>query len=270
MCFKIIAFLAIVGLVACHSGSPSAVIPPTSLPGVIVESGKVQLVRNPTAASSMRLVTEAEKTIKAVQSWIPQSSQSPKVRLVIYGPDEPEGSSFLRAIGTKQRAAGFFKTADHTVLLVGDSDDPRFWTVLRHEMAHYALRASAKKELPFWLDEGIATYYESGVSSSGVPLENPERLRLASYHSSSRGGLRLSGLLNSHSPKYQDGLAYAQAWAVTRYLYKQHKQETANWVRSGENLTPFPAGRFAGGSQQSGDVFENFVAEVSKSLTLHH
>src|SRR5207244_8187865 len=110
----------------------------------------------------------------------------------------------------KRRA--FFVAQPRTVgggdeLLVYTFWGDRMRQDLRHELTH-ALLHSVLKDVPLWLDEGLAEFFEVPSVSDGVNLQHLEQLRLGG---STRPNLaRLEQLSEVESMTPAD---YREAWA---------------------------------------------------------
>ncbi len=86
---------------------------------------------------------------------------------------------------------------------------------LRHEVAHGYLHA-AISDLPLWLDEGLAEYFEVGRSRKGLNQPHLDMLLAQSELASWQPNLkRLEQLASAADMTQQD---YAEAWAWVHYL----------------------------------------------------
>ena len=91
---------------------------------------------------------------------------------------------------------------------------PRLEEDLRHEATHALLRGSFG-DLPLWIDEGLAEYFESDLTQPGV-----ERDRIAAIAADLAGGWlpsleRLESLADIHDMTPRD---YREAWAWVHLL----------------------------------------------------
>jgi len=86
---------------------------------------------------------------------------------------------------------------------------------LRHEVAHGYLHASVPN-LPLWLDEGLAEYFEVGRGLRGVNRPHVELLAAQANLANWKPDLlRLEQLTSAAEMTQQD---YAEAWAWVHYL----------------------------------------------------
>lgn len=216
----------------------------------ILSSERIELCRAPDGYPLQKIIQEADSILQAVGAWLGEEKPRPAVKLLVYSPDEPMGREILRLKKSRQ-AAGLFRPDLNSIVLAGDPRNPRFWTVLRHEAAHYSLQRCLRETPPFWLDEGVSCLFESGVDENFRPEKSSEREALACHLAKKRGGFNLKSTLSSPHPAYQDGRAYAEAWVVVSYLYRNHRQTTAALVRSQTPLAPFPTQYFSDDSSMS-------------------
>lgn len=222
---------------------------------------RIELCRAPDGYPLQKIVQETDSILQAVGAWLGEEKPRPAVKLLVYSSDEPMGREILRLKKSK-RVAGLFRPDLNSIILAGEPRDPRFWTVLRHEAAHYSLQRCLRNTPPFWLDEGVSCLFESGVDENLRPEKSSEREALACHLAKKSGGFNLNSTLSSPYPAYQDGRAYAEAWAVVSYLYKNHRQATAALVHSQTPLAPFPVQYFSDDlSMSSLKAFERGLTE---------
>lgn len=107
--------------------------------------------------------------------------------------------------------------------------------LLRHEMAHYVL-ASFYYDMPPWVDEGLARYFETGPPFG---VAKPEELRLLASALDAPAGV-LDDLVVVPAGQPITEAQYAQGWALTHYLIHrpgggmQDVVEYLRVVRSGD------------------------------------
>ncbi len=229
-------------------------------------SSSIQLQRQPSDWDSRRIVREASTVADAVRDWLQPGCTGHKGLLCVFSPDEPEGKTLLQSwrepAGNAAGRVLQYETV-RLIAVVGSFDDPRFWTILRHEVAHdaaLALLPGAEKP-PFWLAEGIATLFEAGIGPEGMPQDNPERAAMISHLLERDGCLKLDSVLKRSEPVDQKGAAYARAWCVMRHLHRHHREAFRDLVTSADARTPFPYGRLLVGAQL-GVPAEQFEREV--------
>ena len=229
------------GLVSCQSISPTqkAVLAPRSAQPLL-QSSHFKLFRLPDSYDAAAILQESEQTTSILLGWLNGTNKWPKVTILVYSPDEADGRRLLKKTSTTQVKGRYFFPPQNTLLLVGDPENPRFWTVLRHEVTHAAVIHSSSHTLPFWLNEGMATLFEKGIDKQGNPRIVSERLQMAKKLAKRRKGLRLKTVLIKENPDYQDGKAYAKAWSILYFLYQTAPKKTAELIISEKPASPFP------------------------------
>lgn len=192
-------------------------------------SNHVALYRYPPDYHVERILDEADRTVTAIYQWLGIDESPSRVRVLIFSPDEPEGQYWLKRKRHRHNSAGSMFPGENILLVVGDPKNPRFWTVLRHEFAHYALHnmLELNTPIPFWLNEGIASLFETGLDPKGRPLPNRERLQLLQYLSKTRPSLYLKPLIKTFHLGITNGAAYARAWGIVAFLYQNNRCPTA-------------------------------------------
>jgi len=266
-----VAFVALACLLAgCHGPSIDLRCYRHHDQWPVDSSSAIQVQRLPSGWDSRRLVREASAVGDAVRGWLQPDGDGHKGLLCVFSPDEPEGKALLRSwrepAGSPAGRVLQYETA-RLIAVVGSFDDPRFWTILRHEVAHDATLAvlTGVEKPPFWLAEGIATLFEVGVETDGMPQGNPERSAMISYLLKRDGYLKLDSVLKRSEPVVQNGAAYARAWCVVRHLYRHHREVFKALATTPDTIAPFPYSRFL---QATGDgsPAERFEAEVMRGL----
>lgn len=109
------------------------------------------------------------------------------------------------------RRAFFFETGNELAVIA--SWGPRVGEDLRHEVTHAYLR-TAMDQLPLWLDEGLAEYFEVGTAE-GLHLSHLDLL----LHRIDRGWLPdMQRLETLESSADLSRLDYAESWAWTHWM----------------------------------------------------
>jgi hypothetical protein len=107
-------------------------------------------------------------------------------------------------------------------LLVFTYDSKRLMQDLRHELTH-ALLHSVIKEVPQWLDEGLAEYFELPPAREGVNPEHVERLK--SDLANRRARLSLSRLEKLTQVHQMHPAEYRESWAWAYLMLRGNKPE---------------------------------------------
>jgi len=161
-----------------------------------------------------RLIAELVEQRERISNklLVPISDQT--INVYLYGSEEEYQNYIqLRFPDFAERRAIFVQTA-------GDLAVFAFWGEhtaddLRHEVAHGYLNASIKN-LPLWLDEGLAEYFEVGPGRGGFNKPHVELLTSQiDLHGWRPQLARLEALDSPAEMTQQD---YAEAWAWVHFL----------------------------------------------------
>lgn len=149
-----------------------------------------------------------------------------------YAPFKPK-----RPDGTVDNAvAGYFQAGEdvnYITLSVGDRSNP--YSTIFHEYVHFLLDANVgRTDLPPWLGEGLAEYYETLQVLEGqrVSLGTPPDGHLSLLRQNDLIPFK-TFLATDNSSLHRGGddsrtLFYAQAWALTHYLLHSEKNKGGN------------------------------------------
>jgi hypothetical protein len=166
----------------------------------------------PTDAPAIRSLQTLEADIEAnlgirvrtdeapVEVYILNDRESFNHFLRYYYPELPSRRAFFLAEGTRRIVYTYFNER-----LVED---------LRHEATH-ALLNVAIGDLPLWLDEGLAEYFEG---SSGGQGRNPEHLARLPGDLAAGWGPDLTRLESLKSVRQMSPRDYRESWAWVHYL----------------------------------------------------
>jgi hypothetical protein len=124
-------------------------------------------------------------------------------------PDLPKRRAFFVAQPRRFRAPD-----ELMVFTYWDSEKIR--KDLRHELTH-ALLHSVLKDVPLWLDEGLAEYFEVPPSDAGV---NPDHLRKLVYPKQGQPRPNLAQLEQCSEVQQMNPREYAEAWAWTHLMLR--------------------------------------------------
>ena len=119
------------------------------------------------------------------------------------------------------------------------------WTVATiiheatHQIAFNTGLHARYADIPLWVSEGIAVYFETPDLSGSrgwrtVDTVNPIRLRAFRKYLTDRPGQSLRWLIQDDK-RFRDprtaGAAYAEAWALNYYLLRHHRKEYLAYLR---------------------------------------
>lgn len=127
--------------------------------------------------------------------------------LTFYYPDLPHRRAFFLANGNQRVVYTFF----------GD----RLEEDIRHEATH-ALLHVAVGDIPLWLDEGLAEYFESPTERRGINSEHVGRLPADLAAGWAPDLVRLESLRSVRQMSPRD---YRESWAWVHYLLNEGKSE---------------------------------------------
>ena len=179
----------------------------------------------------------------------------PRIPVVLYAPEE-----FGAVTGLGDWAGGAF---DGTVRVpVRDDvslDDPRLQAVLAHEVAHAFVHATGGKNVPGWLNEGLAQWFEPQAQYSVASA----RQRLAGLELHELFTLAtLEGSLATWSDPERISLAYAQSLAFCDFLARQYGERVLyRMVLAAPDSDPSESFRAAVGVELE-TAFGDFAAEL--------
>jgi hypothetical protein len=126
------------------------------------------------------------------------------------------------------RRSAFFVAQSRTIggaedLLVYTYWGDRVQQNLRHELTH-ALLHSVLKDVPLWLDEGLAEYFELPPDNQGVNAAHVEKLLHESQDLFKPDLARLEGL---SSVAQMNHVEYREAWAWTHLMLRGQPEAKA-------------------------------------------
>jgi hypothetical protein len=173
-------------------------------------------------------------------------------------PDLPRRSAFFVAQSRSMGAA--------EELLVYTYWGDRVQQNLRHELTH-ALLHSVLKDVPLWLDEGLAEYFELPPENQGVNGSHVEKLRHGSDDLFKPDLARLEGLSKVGQMNH---IEYREAWAWTHLMLRGQPEAKAvllaylQQLRSNPN--PGPLGpRLAAVFRSPESAFNHHLAALEEA-----
>ena len=258
-----LVFLFPIFLIGCWSGGRFTYPQRPSSPP-LAHSTHFSIYALPEGYNAKELLQQSESVLSEIEQWLgEQDLPNEPVAVFVYSPTDPKGRTYIDGHSSTKnlQVRGNFYRKNNMLLLAGNPRNPRFWTVLRHESAHYALhRYRTTTPPPFWMDEGIACLFENGVTADGEPIPTPERLARAQILAQRKHGLKLAPILSSVHPRVRDGDAYAKAWALLFFLYEKYPEKTASLIRSNTRAIPFPLDLFGMESEEMlGQQIQQFL-----------
>jgi len=187
----------------------------------IAANNHFSIHRLPPGYDAEEILNEVTLVGKSVRKWLKINPPSTPDRIVILSADEPDGQSLLGKNLHRHQVTGQYLYNNSVLLVTGQVDDPRFLTVLRHEAVHAALNDAQgpKDRIPFWLNEGIATFFEQGANVDIALQTGNERLKFLQYHLARGELLDFAELIDNPVQAEQTGKTYARSWGLIACLY---------------------------------------------------
>ncbi len=236
-------------------------LPYSQVCGVIVCQSDVPLSEMETILGEM---TQLQDDLKKYLA-IPEANE--KIELCIFSNEKTYGSFLKKEFpdAPTDRRALYVKIKGPGIVLVQKSKD--FEIDLRHEMTHAILHASIR-EVPIWLDEGLAKYFEPRPDERA--FENPY---LSKIRRNSRFGLvpSLDRLEKLTDISEMGNREYQESWAWVHFLMHdspETHQMLARYLRTlAENPNPLPkiASRLRGSLGNPRTEFQRHYKQWSRN-----
>ncbi len=192
---------------------------------VVVERPNVVLHSDKPLGDVNNLLAEVAETRASIQNTLRVNLAEQPVHIYLFD-DEDSYAAFVRQHFPQfpyRRALFVESTAE---LAVYAHRGPNLLTDLRHEATHGYLHATYPN-LPLWLDEGLAEYFEVGPSAGEHP-QHAATLQAAADSAGWRPDLaRLEALTDAGA---MTQLEYAESWAWARWLIQNEPQTLAGFL----------------------------------------
>lgn len=141
----------------------------------------------------------------------PAEQGRPRIPVSLYRPAE-----FSRITGLAEWAGASFDGVIRAPLAEGVDPGPAFDELLRHELIHAFVREAGGREVPGWLNEGLAQWFQPSAASeltrARESLRGRELIALE----------RLRGSLSKLAEPQTVALAYAQSLAFCAWIEREH------------------------------------------------
>jgi hypothetical protein len=190
---------------------------------------------------------------------------------------------------------GYFSVPDNQTLLLDLTGDRsiRLATSIRKRLAEKPLQVATvvheavhqlafnsglqvrMADNPLWLSEGLAMYFESGVSRSSLLLSRPGLVNPRHHPAFMQlvRDNRITGDLNSlieSDTAFQSieemPTAYAKAWALTHYLFRQEKKGMQKYLQGIALRKPMVGLRVEQRTQEFQDAFGKLPDEMEREI----
>jgi len=160
---------------------------------------------------------EADLTVEGICAYLGLTSPPMRVEIMLFD-SEWARRRYLADVcpGMSGAGAACFETetGNFVVALSRRWRAAETMRYLRHEVTHFVL-ASQYEELPPWVDEGLATFFEHGA-----PYDRPHSMYLRSLKRQLRADseVTLTQLVAVPAGERLEPEQYAQAWGLTHFL----------------------------------------------------
>jgi Protein of unknown function (DUF1570) len=190
---------------------------------IAADAASVRALRELEADVAASLGVRAPEHAPPVEVYVLKDRESFTHFLQIYYPELPTRRAFFLAQGPRRVVYAF--------------ENDRLREDLRHEAAH-ALLHLAVGDLPLWLDEGLAEYFENADSRQGLNPEHMSRLPDDTKAGWRPDLKRLEGLniVSEMSPR-----DYRESWAWVHYLLNETPQGKTTLLAYLNDLRKSPA-----------------------------
>ncbi len=217
-------------------------------------------------------IEEFRRRVREHESKVDEEARAARAKAVSEVKDADALEDELRTItrwkaAAKKALGGFRKIADaaiqesrqvirHNEFIVRNQNREMFETLL-HECFHAFVRnhLHAGKEMPLWLEEGMACYFEMSVMEDGVLIHgapNPDRLRLYREMAAKRKLPPLEAVVSGKDFVVEHAghidravVAYAVSWALAHYVTTRMTREQIDGYVTSVAKGADPAGALA-------------------------
>lgn len=229
----------------------TAAMAQTNQPWVEVRGPHFTLVTDAGEPSGRRVARELELIRVAFQQAFAASRVDPIQEILVYALEDESGlAELLPEIWEDPRRAkpaGLFRRGPirHHMALRLDINSERPYDTIYHEYFH-VLAEAALGEIPLWLNEGMASYWQATQIFSGEMRVGGANLgHISALRREAMMPLSRLFAVGHDSPEYQDAdkasMFYAQSWALVHYLMvgdRRGREKIAGYLqrlRSGDD-----------------------------------
>lgn len=134
---------------------------------------------------------------------------------------------------------------------------------LRHELTH-ALLHSVLKDVPLWLDEGLAEYYELPVNTDGVNVKHLEELKRGPFTPDLARLEQLTQVQQMSPAEYREAWAWVHLMQRGSPAARQVLLAYLQQLRTTSNPGPLHP-RLAGAVPQPGEALQSHLRQLAKA-----
>ena len=227
-----------------------------------LRAGRITLHCPHTSCDPSALIDVIETTASVVSQWLGEPAEPASICAIVLEPNDPMAHHWQREIDQNHGCTGRTYHDEGVLLLIGRASDKRFWSVLRHEVAHAVIHSLVGQRADaLWFDEGVASLFETGVDQNLNPKPNSERLGVAQYLARTRRSLHISRLIQQNNRSLATGNTYARAWACVAYLH-DHGLDPRGYLSAIQSGIA-PKSAFETHMLQPGQTLDAFDQEVT-------
>lgn len=237
----------------------------TSVP--IVSNEHFSIRQLPTGYDANYILNQATAISLLIRNWLEIPLPLKPIDILIFSSTEASGEYYLKKSRTRHQSTGSYHRNKGVLLVTGIPGSARFYTILRHEAAHAALLDTLplSTTIPFWLNEGVASFFER-VDNGDLKLNSRnERLALLHYLLADGGELDFKGLINNPVPAITNGMLYARSWGLVNCLH-HNQRPVKNFLQALPQLEDTSTLNFQKYLLESNESITSFEASCIQNL----
>ncbi len=231
----------------------------------LYQRGNIYIQRLPAGFDGEKILDAAEEAIFSARQLLDGVKVKEPVYMVLFSSEEATGNALIRENRAKHQATGFYKSEKNILVVVGNTNNQRFWTIVRHEMGHTVLYETAGPDtvIPFWLNEGIAISAE--MSGLALPMKKNDRWLYIRYLFEKKEPLNFRQLIKKGNAVPSNGSSYARSWALVRCLQLK-KRPIQKYLLALAQRTNTEQELFSQELLLTGETIENFEKSCQNIL----
>lgn len=208
----------------------------------IVSNEHFSIRQLPTGYDANTILKQATEISLLIRNWLEIPLPLKPIDILIFSPTEASGEYYLNLSQTRHQSTGSYYRDQGFLLVTGAAKSARFYTILKHEAAHAAFLDALplSTKIPFWLNEGMASFFELVDNGKIKSDHKNERLLLLYYLLAKGESFDINGLIENPAPKITDGNLYARSWGLVNCLYNKNRDIKAylQILSTAENTSP--------------------------------
>jgi hypothetical protein len=273
------------GLLFWLAGGALAEPPPVSIAEFAhVAAGQYQVLAQSGAGRAWEVNRFMNRMLREYSRFFSNWQPKPGARVVVFDNMEDFRAYSAQATrATHEQLAGYchLKTDEegNTFYELVTYEHENLWPVLAHEGFHQFLGYELGLEVPMWLNEGLAQYFETSRVVAGRFLTgevSARKLRAARYALRTGQAPRISQLLTMDRASFysQAQTTYPASWALVHYLLhrdgssyrsSEFRRYLAELKRNADSIRSFQR-RFGAASAEWQRDFERYVFSLQPQV----